>query len=925
MEQRIEFSGIAEGLSGGLSGGLSLVEGMVDGRVACLVGSSMGYALGDGESLLYVHEYGNKRCAVVCWEEGAKRVYGWVGLLEGVGGGVRQRFDYLAGRLVSDVKALGAALVFATDVGVVVYSLDKGSYVLKYGGALAMPRLEFAVVGGGVRYGVEAIDFAKAAKGDVVERGKAWGSLGVLYRAMTDKNRFVYSFVLRWAIELYDGSYINHSSPIVFDLVSGGYPAVTRVHRSFTHDGHDVGDTQVGVEGLQFRLAVRLAEGFDVNRFFADGLVRSVSVFVSAPILPYDAANEGLAVALRAGRADTPFKAWTGGYYSRDGAEVGFAGLRYAVGGVNVDYDALTRPRVDMGSGGVGDRVYRGLYRGVYLDSARVDDVDWLTPSGTYADMSERLCREGVFYLLKRYDAGAFSKEVSGAWSFVSLADGALSALTSQPTLPDAYRGGVLMGGGRLFVYNNRVHRWGMSMRLRLLERMEGVVGNVFLSEGIEEVVCRVHVSMGGVVRYVRWEGVGRLGGYVYVPIAGAYLLEVVVRVSGGGYRRGALRLSKHPSLVGSYGYWDWSVFSSIGAWGEALGSGGFDVVAVGAGEDLLPASELLHVSAYNNPLSWPALGELSFGGGVVGLGVNTRAVSEGQFGQHPLLAFTEDGIYALGVGGSGWYVSKQAISREVCSGVDSICSIDDGVVFATKSGLRVVLGGEVRALGGVADGVSDVVVSGALDFLGDLLGGGLSEVVADGVVSVPLFLQGAKVSYDGVNGRVYAVRGGVALCLSLSTQRWSVMSERGVCLVDQWPYLYGVWGGGRMLARVDCLDRAVGGVGLVGGLPERVCVLTNAIDFGSMDLKVLEELELLGYGNQGAETRVWLWGSNDGIGWSRVGFGYGWRVGRLVGRSYRYWRVGVVGAVGGVSGYRLEGARVRVGVRYGGRYRRLG
>lgn len=939
------FGGMSQGLSASerIADGVALSIGLVDGKVAQLMGTPMGCSLSDDEQVLYVHEYGGEAYAIVMTGASGSVKCAWVKLNKSGGQGERRYFDYLSDKLISDVKGLGASLVFATDAGIVVYSLDVGGYVLRYGGAIAMPKLEFAVVGGDVSYAIEPISFDEAARGEVEAKQKAWGAISALYRAMTDKNRFVYSFVLRWAIQLYDGTYVNHSSPIVFDLMNGRYPAITQ------HDG------EVGVRGLQFKLAIRNAEeGFNVNAFFANELIKSIDVFVTAPILPYDASKDGLRTSHTVVGSASQEQPLTGGYYNDDPNQWPIRGERsslrssqvYHVNGFSVNYEELYI-RSNMGHGRainaedtptpLMDRVMRSKVNNVYRWSERAGSVSWLYPSAYYDSLLEKLSRESVFYLLKSYDHATMLSEVSSVtWRPLVLDDGALSTLTTQKILPNAYRSGTLMTSGRLSIYNNRVHRWGMYARLRMLYSMESEVGNEFLSDKIEEIKARVHVRYGGRVLYMPWSGYGKLSRHVYIPIDGAYLLEVAVKVATIGWRRGVLRLVKHPSLGGSYG--DWGVLSTIESWGNSCNASVLEELGVEEGQDTFSLPTLLQVSEYNNPLSWPALGEIEFSDTIVGVGVNTRAVSEGQFGQYPLLAFTEDGIYSLAVGSSGWYVSKQPISREVCSSVNSICSVDDGVVFTTKHGLKAVYGGRVESLGNSSNGCTDALVPlvdamlshdvldsrMSIDSPRELVEGLYASNTTHGV-SIPDFLQAAHLSYDAVNRRLYAINNDITLCLSLATERWSVMNEWDVSLIDQWPYMYGVWRSNnqRVLARIDHRDGTLETSSLVGVLNKRVCVLTNALDFGVLDLKALTSLELIGHGYQGANMEVWLWGSNDGLSWEKVTKGVGWRIGRVLGRSFRYWRLGVLAHVSGLVGFRLGGARVKISRRYHGRYRR--
>jgi hypothetical protein len=76
-----------------------------------------------------------------------------------------------------------------------------------------------------------------------------------------------------------------------------------------------------------------------------------------------------------------------------------------------------------------------------------------------------------------------------------------------------------------------------------------------------------------------------------------------------------------------------------------------------------------------------------------------TEALSEGQFGEFPILAFSDEGIYALSVDNTGRISATQAISREVISPNGKVLQMDDAVAFPTVGGLKLLSGGDVKSL----------------------------------------------------------------------------------------------------------------------------------------------------------------------------------------------------------------------------------
>lgn len=115
----------------------------------------------------------------------------------------------------------------------------------------------------------------------------------------------------------------------------------------------------------------------------------------------------------------------------------------------------------------------------------------------------------------------------------------------------------------------------------------------------------------------------------------------------------------------------------------------------------------VLKVSDTDNPLCFPAKQTYTpSNNDIVALCSNTVALSQGQFGQHPLYVFCADGIWAMQVDASGViaYSNSYPVSREVCVNAASVKGIDSGVVFISSKGLMLLDGGNVALLSSALD-----------------------------------------------------------------------------------------------------------------------------------------------------------------------------------------------------------------------------
>lgn len=107
-----------------------------------------------------------------------------------------------------------------------------------------------------------------------------------------------------------------------------------------------------------------------------------------------------------------------------------------------------------------------------------------------------------------------------------------------------------------------------------------------------------------------------------------------------------------------------------------------------------------IFTSVVNNPFVFQASGDNTVGTGtILGIAANTEPISQGQFGQYPLLVFTTEGIYGMSVNSEGLYSASYPMSREVCNNPASITPTGSLVFFTSDKGLMAVSGGNVSCV----------------------------------------------------------------------------------------------------------------------------------------------------------------------------------------------------------------------------------
>lgn len=104
--------------------------------------------------------------------------------------------------------------------------------------------------------------------------------------------------------------------------------------------------------------------------------------------------------------------------------------------------------------------------------------------------------------------------------------------------------------------------------------------------------------------------------------------------------------------------------------------------------------------SEVNNPFLFKAEGYVAVGNGsIIGITTITQALSQGQFGQYPIIVFSEEGIWAVSISGTGTLAAVHPMSREVCNNANSITQTDGAVFFTSKKGLMLIAGSTVKCV----------------------------------------------------------------------------------------------------------------------------------------------------------------------------------------------------------------------------------
>lgn len=323
--------------------------------------------------------------------------------------------------------------------------------------------------------------------------------------------------------------------------------------------------------------------------------------------------------------------------------------------------------------------------------------------------------------------------------------------------------------------------------------------------------------------------------------------------------------------------------------------------------DDVVELSNKIYTSESDNAFYFPLNGINTVGIGTIqGIASTTRALSDGQFGQYPLMAFSTDGIWAMEVSSKGTYSSIHPISREVCSNPKSITQLDQSVLFATNRSISRIAESQVVSMSDVLDGPS-FNISGTLGkFLNFFIE---TDEDSDSVKTIkaqmrqlidftssPIeFFQRCQVIYDYKNSRIFCLDvtqtskastvDTVALCYSIKDNAWSTFLIQNVLTaINSYPHPYIQYRDGSVMV----LDK---GYDYEDTTEYHGIIVTRTLKFDEDNVPD----SITGYIHSltsGSIPIMWLYGSNDNQNWHYIGRLGGMKSSYMATHSYRFFRI---------------------------------
>ena len=279
--------------------------------------------------------------------------------------------------------------------------------------------------------------------------------------------------------------------------------------------------------------------------------------------------------------------------------------------------------------------------------------------------------------------------------------------------------------------------------------------------------------------------------------------------------------------------------------------------------------------------------------GRVLGVGTTTEPLSQGQFGQYPLYVFTDKGIWALEIANNGSYISKQIISREVCSNPKSITQLKREIAFITEKGLCVISGKDTEVISSVLEDANYMKPVCDISELLSYTGNSALEPLVNTEPKFTTYMQGAKPVYDPVNERIYLYNQSgsrstaYTYIFNLQSKTWSKTDEQFIQDCNAYPEIF--------LQKSDGIYQPK----LLSTATQRkVFYITRSIQLEEL-LFIFEKLKQKGVitNIDGVKNVLALYGSRDGVNYSIVASSET-NIIKMRGSAYKFYKLAFSGTL---------------------------
>lgn len=679
----------------------------------------------------------------------------------------------------------------------------------------------------------------------------------------TNKGKFIFPFLVRYAYRLYDGNLIRHSAPILMVCSTSCAPIVMWRH---LYGKNGLNRADVRVVGMLHSLdyAVIKQTDIDLLKDWTD-IVKSVDIFISKPIYTYN----------QNGECDKFFN------YDEYGDEAwGYSICKHTNQAADKTKYPLRYQKKDMGY------LYQMTFDKDNL-GARPGGILGL-PRKDSSTVNEDIRNCSNFYFLESIKI----EQLTTTRTLLNIEEDYLQSLVNREVMTDDYDSHDKIIPKYAFGYNARVNLANIRKKLfdgfnagAMLPFTDGYVKHwsdtsPTTLDKIINISVYVFIKQDG--RDIIVHGEAGVFGYenpvlfLYYPNGNAYKAIVTAWDYFGTFYE--VPLERHAFLNGAFYY---------GGWNDLEKRTYNSPTTSSEEERTIEIPNKIYTSEVNNPFYFPVTGINTVGTGrILGIATAAKALSQGQFGQFPLYAFTDEGVWALEVNSTGGYSAKQPITRDVCISSKSITQIDSAVLFTTDRGIMLLQGSQAMCISDILNGENAVSVTMLPKIDKILEHADLSKGTLR-ILPFMDFIRDCRMIYDYEHQRIIAYNNSkeyncnYAYIFSLKSKQWGMMQSNIADNVNSYPDALAVLNDGCLVNFSDETDEVYKGI-----------VVSRPIKLDAYDIhKSIDTIIQRGVFKKGHVKSI-LYASNDLYNWVPVWSSIDHYLRGFRGTPYKYIRI---------------------------------
>jgi hypothetical protein len=664
-------------------------------------------------------------------------------------------FSEIVGAKLYEITAVGNTLCVLTSVGMDYFVWKNGTYK-ELGTSIPNVNIQFALKSGRISHADVALPSELVVTGSVAgmhavpsaqQAALTETTMAAVNSAVaecTEDGKVVNPFFVRYALRLFDGTLIKHSSPILMYVSN---PETVEPYVGLYKESESGGATRYSKLRVYCVYSELFFKAIAADLSDWNDIITDVEVYMTKP---------------KSRLADGKMIENMMVLYADDATPTYLTKHKYSVHEYRDIHDYVgfygVMNIIEYLNSYVGDTVYRNSL---------------VLPT---AEMKPEL--ESVFYKIKNFPLSTLSSYASD-FTKIDLKD-VLPVLEVQATMTDDYHTHDILVPGGAYAYNERINLYGIERSVIFDQNPASFLEYFDENNDTRNVTAYVRIETPDGDKWIASDATtmiaSTIGNIRYFFYPDTHAKEVRLIYNAGsilspiwiGY---TLELKQHPNLNGAYWYSeDASVFGTV--------------TIPTVGEAIFHELNKVYTSEVGNPFYFPIGGINTVGTGkIIALASNVRAISQGQFGEFPLYVFTESGIWMLEVDDKGLYKAKQPMSLDVIEPGSQVTSVDNAVAYVIKRGLMLVSGSETRCISEALDGIAEPTPN-----LPQIIGGKTEQF------NWNEYKKGAVCAYDNVNQRLHIYNPNYAFdwlhnekpyhyVYSLKTGLWSTVEDDNLLL----------------------------------------------------------------------------------------------------------------------------------------------